>query len=111
MHTGLKNIVAIGTVFLDSTPNQKIHGAELGDKCFRVRIDEPVQPTSVLPVSTPEFETVGDANRSFVAWPKQWVIFPSTTSEADPKTKKKKRKALDQLEDARLQHGYYIGIR
>ncbi|KAI3890081.1 hypothetical protein MKW92_026642, partial [Papaver armeniacum] len=83
----LRNIIALGTI-LPSIPNQLVHGDPLKDDCVKVSVDKAIFPNHSL-----------DAEKSFVAWPKEFVISCSTNQplsdpdehDADPKTKKTKK--------------------
>ncbi|KAL4558831.1 hypothetical protein LXL04_037034 [Taraxacum kok-saghyz] len=67
-----KNIVALGEIHL-SSERQVIHGVPLQDDCYKVSIEELRKPNSFLPFETGEYKTVGEAFKSFVAWPKYLV--------------------------------------
>ncbi|KAL4590727.1 hypothetical protein LXL04_003668 [Taraxacum kok-saghyz] len=67
-----RNIVALGEIHL-STKIQLIHGVPLQDDCYKVSIEELRKPNSFLPFETGEYKTVGEAFKSFVAWPKYLV--------------------------------------
>ncbi|KAL4579865.1 hypothetical protein LXL04_016033 [Taraxacum kok-saghyz] len=67
-----RNIVALGEIHL-SSERQVIHGVPLQDDCYKVSIEELRKPNSFLPFETGEYKTVGEAFKSFVAWPKYLV--------------------------------------
>ncbi|KAL4583456.1 hypothetical protein LXL04_008029 [Taraxacum kok-saghyz] len=67
-----RNIVALGEIHL-SSERQVIHGVPLQDDCYKVSIEESRKPNSFLPFETGEYKTVGEAFKSFVAWPKYLV--------------------------------------
>ncbi|KAL4556954.1 hypothetical protein LXL04_035123 [Taraxacum kok-saghyz] len=67
-----RNIVALSEIHL-SSERQVIHGVPLQDDCYKVSIEELRKPNSFLPFETGEYKTVGEAFKSFVAWPKYLV--------------------------------------
>ncbi|KAI3878602.1 hypothetical protein MKW98_027907 [Papaver atlanticum] len=95
----LRNIIALGTT-LPSTPNQLVHGDPLKDDCVKVSVDKAIFPNHSLPIQSAHLKTARDAEKSFVAWPKEFVISCSTNQplsdpdehDADQKTKKTKNK-------------------
>ncbi|KAJ6814596.1 putative methyltransferase PMT2 isoform X1 [Iris pallida] len=78
--SGMRNIVARGTIYYLSE-KQIVHGVSLKGDCYKVSIDEAIKPASFLPIQAGEHKTVGEANKSFVAWPKKPVIFDSKVLE------------------------------
>ncbi|KAI3835722.1 hypothetical protein MKW92_027641 [Papaver armeniacum] len=73
----LRNIIALGTI-LPSIPNQLVHGDPLKDDCVKVSVDKAIFPNHSLPIQSAHLKTVRDAEKSFVAWPKEFVISCST---------------------------------
>lgn len=69
------NIVAKGTVYPKTEPNETIHTVPLGKEDVRVRISFAITGDALLPKPVQdEYLTVDSAVGVFVAWPKKWVI-------------------------------------
>ncbi|KAI3853436.1 hypothetical protein MKX03_037397 [Papaver bracteatum] len=111
-HASLRYIIALGSV-LPSVPSQLVHGVKLKDDCVRVTVEESTLKNHCLPIPSTHLKTVGDAKKSVVAWPKEFVICCSIGQplsdpdehdvdfdelsdpdehDADPNTKKRKKK-------------------
>lgn len=78
-HASLRNIIAWGSV-LPSVPGQKVHGDPLRDDCVRVTVEKSILKNHCLPVPSTHLKTVEDAEKSIVAWPKEFVISCSSVS-------------------------------
>lgn len=72
----VNNIVALGTMFWKSGPNELLHTVPLGEDHMRVSIDVVKVKDALLPIPiSEEVATVGDAVGCFVAWPKDLIFF------------------------------------
>ncbi|KAI8523445.1 hypothetical protein RHMOL_Rhmol13G0074100 [Rhododendron molle] len=72
----LNNVVADGTVYKSSGPNERIHTVPLGEGNLRVLIDSVKVGHANLPIPIPEVAaTVEEALGCFVAWPKSHILF------------------------------------
>ncbi|XP_042406912.1 uncharacterized protein LOC121996847 isoform X1 [Zingiber officinale] len=69
------NIVAHGTIVCGNESNKMLHGVPFPNNCMRVSIDEAVEKSAPLPYPIPsEFEVIGDAVGTHVAWPKHLIV-------------------------------------
>ncbi|KAI8534264.1 hypothetical protein RHMOL_Rhmol10G0076600 [Rhododendron molle] len=79
----LNNVVADGTVYKSSGPNERIHTVPLGEGNLRVLIDSVKVGHANLPIPIPEVAaTVEEALGCFVAWPKSHILFAPEVKEA-----------------------------
>ncbi|KAH7838044.1 hypothetical protein Vadar_021409 [Vaccinium darrowii] len=70
------NIVAHGTMFWKSGPNEVLHTTPLGEGNMRVCIDVVKVSNAILPIPIPgEASTIGEAVGCHVAWPKNLIYF------------------------------------
>ncbi|KAL6584240.1 hypothetical protein OROMI_003529 [Orobanche minor] len=104
-----RNVVAFGTIYL-STERQTVHGVPVQDDCYVVSIDKVEKGASFLPYETPEHKTVGDALKTFVAWPK-YLVKPNSkvpletsTKNNEPQKCMKRKKSYITREDILKQH-------
>ncbi|KAL6583134.1 hypothetical protein OROMI_005212 [Orobanche minor] len=104
-----RNVVAFGTIYL-STKRQTFHGVPVQDDCYVVSIDKVEKGASFLPYETPEHKTVGDALKTFVAWPK-YLVKPNSkvpletsTKNNEPQKCMKRKKSYITREDILKQH-------
>ncbi|XP_026427237.1 uncharacterized protein LOC113323176 [Papaver somniferum] len=116
-HASLRNIIAWGSV-LPSVPGQKVHGDPLRDDCVRVTVEKSILKNHCLPVPSTHLKTVEDAEKSIVAWPKEFVIScssghplsdpgehdsdPNDEYDSDPNTKKTKKKKPSYMKSGEL---------
>ncbi|KAL8240368.1 hypothetical protein R6Q59_013723 [Mikania micrantha] len=101
-HIKRSTIIAKGTVY-KSDGKQKLHGNRLPNDCYKVSIDESLVDAACIPdTQINPFKTVKDALGTFVAWPKNQVIFhekvtPPTSitnvveNKTSPKLQKKRK--------------------
>ncbi|KAL8252257.1 hypothetical protein R6Q59_035950 [Mikania micrantha] len=101
-HIKRSTIIAKGTVY-KSDGKQMLHGNRLPNDCYKVSIDESLVDASCIPdAQINPFKTVKDALGTFVAWPKNQVIFhenvtPPTSitnvveNKTSPKLQKKRK--------------------
>ena len=74
-HNSRTQMIANGTVYL-TPPRQLLHNRPLPTDCYKVSVDEALVEAAFIPdVGNNESQTVKDAVGSFVAWPKDQVIF------------------------------------
>lgn len=70
-----ENIVAHGVIMPTNDPTTTIHGIPLRDN-VRVTIDKTIKGSTYLPILVSnELVTVNDVIGSYVAWPKDLVVF------------------------------------
>ncbi|XP_026380845.1 glutamic acid-rich protein-like [Papaver somniferum] len=81
-HASLRNIIAWGSV-LPSVPGQKVHGDPLRDDCVRVTVEKSILKNHCLPVPSTHLKTVEDAEKSIVAWPKEFVLVVEDSEELE----------------------------
>ena len=72
----MNHIVARGTL-IPSLPTEMCHGVKIGKKNYKVTVDEVIDGSAPLPISSFDIASVGDAKGAFVAWPIDLVILPS----------------------------------
>ncbi|KAL8239652.1 hypothetical protein R6Q59_016219 [Mikania micrantha] len=101
-HIKRSTIIAKGTVY-KSDGKQMLHGNRLPNDCYKVSIDESLVDAACIPdAQINPFKTVKDALGTFVAWPKNQVIFhekvtPPTSitnvveNKTSPKLQKKRK--------------------
>ncbi|KAL8256253.1 hypothetical protein R6Q59_031320 [Mikania micrantha] len=101
-HIKRSTIIAKGTVY-KSDGKQMLHGNRLPNDCYKVSIDESLVDAACIPeTQINPFKTVKDALGTFVAWPKNQVIFhekvtPPTSitnvveNKTSPKLQKKRK--------------------
>ncbi|KAL6523049.1 hypothetical protein OROMI_031397 [Orobanche minor] len=80
-----RNVVAFGAIYL-STERQTVHGVPVQDDCYVVSIDKVEKGASFLPYETLEHKMVGDALKTFVAWPK-YLVKPNSKVPLETSTK------------------------
>ncbi|XP_058195235.1 uncharacterized protein LOC131311701 isoform X1 [Rhododendron vialii] len=81
----VNNIVALGTMFWKSGPNELLHTVPLGEDHMRVSIDVVKVKDALLPIPiSEEVATVGDAVGWFVAWPKDLIFFAPEVASKKP---------------------------
>ncbi|KAD3641227.1 hypothetical protein E3N88_30451 [Mikania micrantha] len=101
-HIKRSTIIAKGIVY-KSDGKQMLHGNRLPNDCYKVSIDESLVDAACIPdAQINPFKTVKDALGTFVAWPKNQVIFhekvtPPTSitnvveNKTSPKLQKKRK--------------------
>lgn len=81
----VNNIVAHGTMFWKTGPNEVLHTTPLGEGNMRVSIDVVKVSNAILPIPIPgEATTVGEAVGCHVAWPKNLIYFAPEVASKKP---------------------------
>ena len=71
------NVVALGTIMPTDGPDAMVHGIPLNGN-VRVTIDVAIKGSALLPIPIrDELITISQAIGSYVAWPKEFIIFSS----------------------------------
>ncbi|XP_054823488.1 uncharacterized protein LOC129321659 [Prosopis cineraria] len=81
-----RKVVATRRVY--NIARDKIHNLSLPLDCIRVSLLVAIDPKYLLPYSTDEMQTVGDALGSFVTWPSHLVMASTPKLTKDPKPPK-----------------------
>ncbi|KAK1258859.1 hypothetical protein QJS04_geneDACA018705 [Acorus gramineus] len=70
-----RDIVVVGMVCNEVSPNETIHTISLGEHNQRVTIIQALSPSTPLPIPiVDEMTTVGEAVGSYVAWPRHLIL-------------------------------------
>ncbi|PRQ18019.1 putative transposase, Ptta/En/Spm, plant, transposase, Tnp1/En/Spm [Rosa chinensis] len=98
----IDNVVAVATIVEvnKECKSQLIHGVPLGEGNMRVSILLSVVDSALLPFPIKdEILTVRDAIGTYVAWPKDLIIFPTDKMAAKSTTMKKRKMAEENDDD------------
>ncbi|PRQ45734.1 putative transposase, Tnp1/En/Spm [Rosa chinensis] len=98
----IDNVVAVATIIEGNGEcnNELIHGIPLGEGNIRVSIVRSIVDEALLPFPIKdEILTVRDAIGTYVAWPKDLIIFPTEKMAAKSKGMKKLRKRAEGNDD------------
>ncbi|XP_074374273.1 uncharacterized protein LOC141714667 [Apium graveolens] len=98
----IDNKVAFGVVFDDGDGmSRSVHGVPLEPGFVRVGVDGSIQDDALVPVPVVgEIETVQQAIDSHLAWPKDMIIYTSTTGS------EKKKNARNVIEVQRMHNAF-----
>ncbi|KAL8113768.1 hypothetical protein AgCh_020895 [Apium graveolens] len=92
----IENKVAFGMVFSEDGMSMLVHGVPLEPGYARVQVDGTIKEDASVPVPIAgEIETVRQVVGSFVAWPKNLIIFSPPTAEKKKEVKPRKTKIVN----------------